>query len=676
MRGALIGYNAAVAYFETSCAKTARLTNSREENMSRKLQKKQLFSWQLCGLVLLIVVAALWFFRSATVSSKDIRHVLLISIDTCRADYLGCYGYPHQITPNVDKIARGGVIFKNVVTAVPLTLPAHCSMLTGTIPPFHEVHDNLDYKLDESNITLAEILKEHGFVTGGIISASVLDSQFGINQGFDTFNDRLEKGRTTGLMVERRAGQTSNIALEWLAGHKNERFFLFLHYFDPHFDYAPPEPFASRFADDLYAGEIAYTDYCIGPVVEALKDMGLFDSTLIIITSDHGEMLGEHGELTHGYFIYQSAVRVPLIFKLPGQTKSKEVEDVVGLVDIVPTVCSLLNIEAPQVQGQDLSPYLLRKSISGEERHIYTESLIPTKYNANTLLGVVGEKLKYIQTTRPELYDLVNDPQESRNLINQHQRQVRILQSRLREILQESVPAARADSKIVLDEQARKRLESLGYVSGKVAEEFEFDQSKGDPKDLIDLHVSVEKVHHLIAGKKLTEARKICQELLLRHEDYYGLYRHLGRICFEEGDKQKAQVYMRKSLRLNPDQPGLHFNLAMLLAEAGKYDEAVHHLKEVLHLNPNQIVAHNKLALVLETKGELELAMYHVSESLRLKADQHDAHNQIARLLYKKGRFDEAVKHWRVSLRLIPNQPEVKRGIAAALAQKQKQSLD
>jgi len=242
--------------------------------------------------------------------------------------------------------------------------------------------------------------------------------------------------------------------------------------------------------------------------------------------------------------------------------------------------------------------------------------------------------------------------------------------------LEESVPGARGDSKIVLDEQARKRLESLGYVSGKVAEEFEFDQSKGDPKDLIDLHVSIEKVHHLIARKKLTEARKICQELLLRHEDYYGVYRHLGRICFEEGDKQKAQVYMRKSLRLNPDQSGLHFNLAMLLAEGGKYDEAVDHLKEVLRLNPNQILAHNKLALVLETQGELDRAIYYLSESLRIKGDQHETHNQIARLFYRMGRFDEAVKHWRLSLRLKPNQPEIESGIAAALAQKQKQSLD
>jgi len=265
----------------------------------------------LCGLglVLVIIISIVFLVLRPESSGHQVRNVVLISIDTCRADYLGCYGYPHRITPNVDEIAKQGVIFKNVITSVPMTLPAHCSMLTGTIPPYHEVHDNLDYQLDESNVTLAEILKEHGFVTGGIISASVLDSQFGINQGFDTFNDRLEKGRTGGLMVERGAEATSRLALAWLAQRKSKRFFLFLHYFDPHFDYAPPEPFASRFADNLYSGEIAYTDYCIGRVIQALKDLGLFDSTLIIITSDHGEMLGEHGELTHGYFILANPFR-------------------------------------------------------------------------------------------------------------------------------------------------------------------------------------------------------------------------------------------------------------------------------------------------------------------------------------------------------------------------------
>ncbi len=624
----------------------------------------------LYGLVLVIIITAVLLLLRPEDSARQVGNVLLISIDTCRADYVGCYGNPRRITPNVDNIAGQGTIFKNVITSVPMTLPAHCSMLTGTIPPYHEVHDNLDYKLDESNVTLAEILKEHGFATGGIISASILDSQFGVNQGFDMFNDRLEDGRGDGLMVERSAEATTRVALEWLAQNKSKRFFLFLHYFDPHFDYTPPEPFASRFADNLYAGEIAYADYCIGRVIQSLKDLKLFEAALIIIASDHGEMLGEHGELTHGYFIYQSAVKVPLIFKLPGQTKSRQVESVAGLIDIVPTVCSLLNIRPPEVQGKDLSPYLFDKSVPKKERHIYTESLIPTKYNANSLLGIVGEDVKYIQTTRPELYNLENDPDESQNLVDDEPQRARILQGRLREILEGSVPAGRAGSKTVLDEQARKRLESLGYVSGKVTEQFEFDQSKADPKDLIGLHASVEKIHHLIARKELDEAKRLCEELLLRHDDYYGLYRHLGRIYFEEGDKQKAQAYMRKSLELNPDQPGLHFNLGMLLAEQGRYDDAAHHLKEVLHLNPNQVIAHNKLALVMEAQGQLDGAIYHLSESLGIEADQYDAHNQIARLLYKMGRFDEAVKHWRLSLTLKPNQPEIESSIAAAMKQK------
>jgi len=611
--------------------------------MRQKRSKSSLKGMRWLGFVFVLsavlVAGLVWLLLCSESFSGGIHNVVLISIDTCRADYLSCYGHARRTTPNIDQIAGQGVVFKNVVTAAPMTLPAHCSMLTGTIPPYHGVHDNLDYRLAESEVTLAEILKDHGFVTGGIISASVLSSQFGIGQGFDTFNDRFEKAGMASLMVERRGGQTTRLALDWLGRHKDERFFLFLHYFDPHFDYEPPEPFASKFADNLYAGEIAYTDYCIAPVIQKLKELGLFDSALIIITGDHGEMLGEHGELTHGYFIYESAVKVPLIFKLPGQNKAREVEELAGLIDIVPTVCGLLDIAPPpRVQGKDLRPYLFGKSILSNERHIYTESLIPTKYNANTLLGVVTDELKYIQTTRPELYDLARDPQESENLINQKPQQARVLQDRLRKILEESVPASIPGSKTLLDEQSRKRLESLGYVSGKVAEEFQFDQSKEDPKDMVDLHVSVEKIHHLIAQKRLAEARELCEEMLSQHQDYYGLYRHLGRICFEEGDKRKAQVYMRQSLKLNPDQPGLHFNLAMLLAEQGRYDDAVDHFKEVLRLNPNQILAHNKLGS----------------------------------LLYAMGRFDEAIKHWQISLRLKPDQPEVRNNIAAALAQKQK----
>ena len=256
--------------------------------------------------VLLAVVAVIWIFQCFSPPTENIRNVLLISIDTCRADHLSCYGYPRQTTPNIDALAAQGALFENTIAPVPITLPAHSSMLTGTIPPYHGVHDNGEYQLDQSNVTLAEILKQSGFTTGGIISAFVLDSAFGIDQGFDTYNDRFEKERrTVGDISERIGAEASRFAITWLQQHKDEKFFLFLHYFDPHADYLPPEPFASKFARNPYAGEIAYTDHCIGLVLNKLKELQLYDSTLIIITGDHGEMRHEHGESTHSYFIYQ-----------------------------------------------------------------------------------------------------------------------------------------------------------------------------------------------------------------------------------------------------------------------------------------------------------------------------------------------------------------------------------
>ena len=258
---------------------------------------------------------ALWFLYKSDDAPQKIRNVLLISIDTCRADHLSCYGYKSQITPNIDAVAAEGILFENVIAPIPQTLPSHSSMLTGTIPPYHRVRENVGYLADESNVTLAEILSDAGFATGAAISAFVLDSQFGINQGFDDYFDRFEKPLEDDQVLERPGGETTDVAIEWLEKNKDKRFFFFLHYYDPHTKYEPPEPFASQYASNPYAGEIAYTDHCIRQVLDKLKELGLYDSTLVIITSDHGEMLGEHGELTHMYFIYQGAIKVPLIIK-------------------------------------------------------------------------------------------------------------------------------------------------------------------------------------------------------------------------------------------------------------------------------------------------------------------------------------------------------------------------
>ncbi len=301
----------------------------------------------LVGVVLLMVLAGgvAWLMRRDRGPAARIRQVVLISIDTCRSDHLGCYTVDRQTTPHIDEVAQHATLFQNVISPVPLTLPAHSSMLTGTNPTYHDVHDNFYQQLAPANLTLAEVLHGNGFVTGAIVSASVLDSRFGLDQGFDEYLDRMSVQEADDSSAERPGGQTTALAVQWLEQHQSDPFFLFLHYFDPHHPYQPPEPFASRFAAEPYAGEIAYTDNCIGQVIEKLKELGLYDSTLLIIAGDHGEMLGEHGEGFHGFFIYQSALRVPLVMRLPGQKAGRRVSDLVGLVDIVPTVCSLLDVQ-------------------------------------------------------------------------------------------------------------------------------------------------------------------------------------------------------------------------------------------------------------------------------------------------------------------------------------------
>jgi arylsulfatase A-like enzyme len=258
-----------------------------------------------------------------------IRNVIIISMDTTRADLLGCYMCRLGTTPNVDKLAAEGILFEDATTPMPYTLPAHCSMLTGTSPLYHNVLDNSFYQLSDDNVTLAERLKKEGFTTAAFVSSFVLDPFFGLNQGFDEYDaDFKEQQKPAGpdeLVNERKGWATTVLAMKWLENHRNKKNFLFIHYFDPHYPYEAPEPFASKFqvlgVPKLYcdyAGEVGYVDYCIGRVIQKLKELGLYDSALIVVTADHGESLEEHKEQSHGYFIYQSTMHVPLVFKIPG----------------------------------------------------------------------------------------------------------------------------------------------------------------------------------------------------------------------------------------------------------------------------------------------------------------------------------------------------------------------
>jgi arylsulfatase A-like enzyme/Flp pilus assembly protein TadD len=614
-------------------------------------------------------IGLLWYLVSP---AQEIRHILLISIDTCRADHLSCYGYELATTPNIDAVAAEGIVFENVIATVPLTLPSHSSMLTGTVPPYHGVHDNMGFRLPESNLTLAEILSANEFNTAGIISAVVLDSKYGISQGFDTYNDKFEEAHWAVDVSERKGSEATRFALERLEKQKEDKSFLFLHYYDPHYDYVPPEPFASQFPGNPYAGEIAYTDHCIGQVIGKLKELGIYDSTLIIITSDHGEMLGEHGEAGHGYFIYQSAVKVPLIFKLPGRSKAQRVSDIAGSIDIVPTICGMLGIEIPDpVQGKDLSPYFRGKKPGGAERHLYCESIYATQYDANPLLSVVSDRFKYIQTTRPELYDLNLDPAESKNLVEKQPHLARIMEDKLAQILEESVRKASPDSTMQMDAQMIKKLEGLGYV-GISEKDFKFDQSKDDPKDLIDFHESTREGLILVNQRNFKKAIGALTRALELNPKRGEAYNNRGHAYIKVGEYDKAIRDLDRAIEMIPGDSTIYNNRGLAYLRKNDYDRAIRDLNRAIELDPKHVDAYDNRGTCYLGKENYKQALrdfdkvLKLTRALELNPKRGEAYNNRGLAYIKVGEYDKAIRDLDRAIEMIPGDSTIynNRGLA------------
>lgn len=652
------------------------------EIMSATLNKKRPFLWReliVLGVILLLIVRTIWFFprtnwsikdirRTGTVGKnvrrrditvEDVRHIVLISIDTCRADHLGCYGYSRKTSPNIDTLAAESVLFNHAVAPVPITLPSHSSMLTGTIPPYHKVRDNSSYRLAAANVTLAEILKDNGFVTGAIIGAFVLDSQFGLDQGFDTYNDNLLKKQMSKLFHfanECRAEDVTYAANTWLEKHRDDKFFLFLHYFDPHFPYEPHErfsfktyPFFTSTTKDLYDGEVAYTDHCIGQVIKKLKNLGLYDSTMIVLTSDHGEGLGEHSELSHAYFIYHSTLHVPLIIKMPRWPEGEIIDNVVGIIDIVPTVCGALGIPAPpSVQGRDVSVLLSNSSGIIEERYLFCESLYPTKYDLGPFFGIVSNCWKYIHTSYPELYDLVEDPQETENLLNHQLQQTKIMQEQLGLILQNSSRNTFADSKMTLDEETRKRLQSLGYISGRMVDEnIQFGQSRQDARKFVEVHNFIERFSDLKLKKKFGKAKRLCQKMLTKWPDMKQLYYYLGQIAVFERDMPAIITHFSQYLE-------------RMDSNSDCFDNRIEPKDELAF-------AHSKLAAALHSTGQIEQAIPHYKKALSYNPYSVETNYNLAGAYLKRGNLDDAVIYYNKTIELDPNFPGARDGLKRAV---------
>ena len=619
----------------------------------------------------LVLVGAGFLFCSR--SRPAIRNVLLISIDTLRADHVGAYGFPRPTTPNIDAVAREGVLFKNVHTPVPMTLPAHVSMLTGTLPPTHGLRDNLANRLPDASLTLAEMLKPRGFTTGAIVSTFVLDRRFGTSQGLDTYDDRFQAVHKIGDLSERKGEETARHARDWLDEHKAQPFFLFVHFYDPHDPYEPPEPFASRWREHPYEGEIAFADHCVGQVLEKLRQLGLYENTLIVITGDHGEMLGEHGELNHGFFIYEGALRVPLVVRVPGAAAAaRQVDAPVSLIDVAPTIVSLVGAPVPkEVQGVDLSPWIAGRGAGGGARPIYAETVTPTHYyGASSLLGVIVDGWKYIETTRPELYDLRSDPAEAVNLLAREPARADALGRTLVSILAAAGRApGPAPESAALDEESRQRLAALGYLgrSGGVSSQV-FDRSKEDAKDLIAFFRKDQRLNKLVEDKKYAEARALCEEMLQQRPGFADCHLQMSKIAASEGNLDAALTAARKAVAVGPKNERAHLQLAALLKERGDVDGAITHLRQAAALEPNAPDTRLLLGRALAEKGRLDEAAGLLGSAATAQPESAAAATQLGFVLARQGKLEEAVASYRRALALDPASAEAHAYLGSALA--------
>ena len=571
-------------------------------------------------------------------------NLLLVTVDTLRADCVGTYGGQAK-TPVMDSLARTGVRFTRTYTHVPLTLPSHCSLLTGTIPPVHGVRDN-GYRFPGRNKTLAEILKAGGYVTAAFVGAFPLDSRFGLDKGFELYDDNygsrnLQRDLT---FVERKAEEVTSRASAWLENNKDKSFFLWVHYFDPHAPYEPPPPFDRDYRGKEYEGEIAYTDKMLGELLAKLKSLGLTDETIIVLTSDHGEGLGEHQEKTHGIFIYDSTMRVPLIFSNPKLLPAgRVIDDLTGLTDVFPTALDLLNIpfKAQEIQGRSLKAAISNKKSAGD-RDIYIESVAAMlDRNWAPLQGLISDTWKYIEAPEPELYNLKNDPGELNNLFKKQPGTSGKLQKRLKELMSDETFAPLAQiQRPAIDQETYEKLKSLGYISGQKVKTTE---NRPDPKMMIEIDNLFNEAVILSEAGKVEEADGLYKALLDKQPDFAVGYEYAAYNLYKMGKLNEAISLLRQAISLNLATARIKSRLGLYLQEAGETLESISLLQSALRDDPQYAEAYNYLGVSYFKTGELDKAAEAFLKALELDADYAMAYNNLGNVYLAQKRYEEAI---------------------------------
>ena len=575
---------------------------------------------------------------------KAPRNLLLVTLDTTRADHLGCYGYVAAQTPRLDALARTGLRFEKATTVVPLTLPAHSSLMTGTFPAWHGVRDNGGFYLGDEQVTLAEVLKDKGYRTGGFIGAFVLDRRWGISQGFDRYFDEfdLEKFGDVPSMdaIQRPGSEVVDQALEWLRADRERPFFAWVHLYDPHAPYEAPEPYRSRFprtAVGAYDAEIATADAQVGRLVDALDLDGRLDETLVIAVGDHGEMLGEHGEQTHGFFIYEPATHVPLIVAGPG-VPARTVPDQVRLIDVMPTALDLLKVAVPKtVQGTSLLPLARGEHLS---LVAHSESWYPRyHYGWSELRSVQDGRFKYIRAPRPELYDLDSDRGEEKDRSRDDVARLDTLARALGELEARTQSAVAPQGPKAIDAETEERLAALGYIGGSVSRRNLEERPRGDPKDKIGLYNLLKQAGSSSVEGRPDEAIARVRQALAEDPEIVEAYMLLGNFLKKAKRPDDAIAAYRQALARDDEHQGALFSLAVAYKDQGRLEEARAGFERARELDPKNGKVLWQLADLWMRKGDPRKAEAVIQDALTRKIDEH-------RFLLKLGESQIEAKQW------------------------------
>ena len=582
--------------------------------------------------------------------------IVLITVDTLRADRLECYGYSRSKSPNISRLARDGVLFQHAVSCSPLTLPSHSSIFTATYPRIHGVRDQSGFSLPRGSETLAARLKTGGRTTGAFVGSFVLDSRFGLNQGFDYYFDRFDSTRAkSGMpeMLERRGEVVAREAMRWMEENSNRSFFAWLHFYDPHVPYSAPESWRTRYPENPYDGEVAYIDSVVGEVLDFLARKQWYQDSLILLTSDHGEDLGEHGENTHGYFLYESTIRVPLLIKFPrSQHAGKVISAQARTIDIMPTILQVAGVAPPgRIEGRSLLTVIESGPKVSDEA--YGETFYPYyHFGWSPLLYIRTARFKYIHAPRPELYDLGADPGEKKNLAPTNRTLANQLRERLRATYRQA-GESRPANKSPVDAATQERLKSLGYLtySSRISTPG-VDAKLPDPKEKLEVYALLQKALIESQTNQPQAAIQRFKAVLAVDGGITDAHIHLGLLYKRMGNYPMAVEEFKLALKLDQNNVVATYNLAHSYANSGKLSEAIAGFERTLLLDPKELRAHIGLGIAYQTQGALEKALERYQAALAIDPFDSTARKNAAAVYLTRREAGKALAELRRALEI------------------------